>query len=76
VLEGGTDEEILEWCYTNGRRLNERDVVVWNSFISKFGLKDFMSGRLVEMKKANGVADRDDIQTITELMDYEEGRVK
>ena len=23
VLEGGSDEEILEWCYQKGRRLNE-----------------------------------------------------
>lgn len=23
VLKGGTDEEILEWCFERGRRLNE-----------------------------------------------------
>ncbi len=23
VLQGGTDEEILEWCFNTGRRLNE-----------------------------------------------------
>src|SRR5205085_2388722 len=37
VLKGGTDEEILDWCYTNGRRLNEGDLVVWNGFVSKLG---------------------------------------
>jgi hypothetical protein len=26
VQEGGTDEEVLEWCYTTGRRLNEGDI--------------------------------------------------
>src|SRR5947209_19076992 len=27
VLKGGSDEEILDWCYTNGRRLNDGDLV-------------------------------------------------
>jgi len=26
VLQGGTDEEILEWCFEKGRRLNEGDL--------------------------------------------------
>ncbi len=37
VLTGGTDEEILEWCFEHGRRLNERDIFVWNAFFSKLG---------------------------------------
>ena len=41
VFKGGTDEEILEWCYSNGRRLNEGDLVVWNGFVSKVGWTDF-----------------------------------
>ena len=28
VLEGGSDEEILEWCFEKGRRLNEGDLFV------------------------------------------------
>src|SRR5207302_8398248 len=28
VAQGGTDEEILEWCFEKGRRLNEGDIVV------------------------------------------------
>src|SRR5437667_6217776 len=27
VLQGGTDEEIIEWCFEKGRRLNEGDLV-------------------------------------------------
>src|SRR6202521_2083174 len=41
VLEGGSDEEILEWCFQNGRRLNEGDLTVWNCFMAKFGWNDF-----------------------------------
>ena len=37
VLEGGSDEEILEWCYQKGRRPNEGDLLVWNNFSSSAG---------------------------------------
>jgi hypothetical protein len=74
VLEGGTDEEILEWCFEKGRRLNEGDLVVWNNFIAKFGWNDFASPTLARLKKENGVEDRDDIQTIGQLIDFEEKR--
>jgi hypothetical protein len=74
VLEGGTDEEILEWCFENGRRLNEADLVVWNNFMAKFGWNDFATPTLERLKRENGVSDRADIQTIGDLMDFEEKR--
>src|SRR3954470_5688067 len=74
VLKGGTDEEILEWCYQNGRRLNEGDLVVWNGFVSKLGWNDFASSILDEAKQKHGVADRTDIATITEWIDFDEKR--
>src|SRR5437764_14008061 len=46
VKQGGTDEEILEWCYENGRRLNEGDLTVWNNFMAKFGWNDFATPTL------------------------------
>src|ERR1051325_4047449 len=55
VLNGGTDEEILDWCYTNGRRLNEGDLVVWNAFVSKLGWNDFASSTLEEAKQELGI---------------------
>ena len=74
VLQGGSDEEVLEWCYEKGRRLNEGDLVVWNEFMTKFGWNDFRSPALKKMKQTLGIADRDDIQTIGDLMDFEEKR--
>ena len=74
VLEGGTDEEILEWCYEKGRRLNQGDLTVWNEFMRKFGWNDFATPRLERDKQAAGVADRDDLQTIGQFIDWEEGR--
>ena len=76
VLEGGGDEEILEWCYQKGRRLNEGDLLVWNNFSRKFGWNDFATPTLVRRKKALGISDRADIQTMGDLFDFEEGRRK
>src|SRR5256886_5301926 len=38
VKKGGTDEEILEWCFTVGRRPSENYIYVWNEFMRKRGL--------------------------------------
>lgn len=74
VLTGGSDEEILEWCYTQGRTLDETDLMVWNGFAAKLGWKDFASNRLQQLKTECGLAHRDDIQTMSDFMDVDEGR--
>ena len=74
VLEGGSDEEILEWCYAKGRRLNEGDLRVWNGFISKLGWNDLATPILEEQKQRDGISDRIDIVTIPDLIDLDEGR--
>lgn len=74
VLKGGTDEEILDWCYTNGRRLNEGDLLVWNSYVSKLGWNDFATTVLEEGKQQCGASDRSDINTISDFIDFEEKR--
>jgi gluconokinase len=74
VGAGGTDEEILDWCFANGHRLYKNDIEIWNGFISKLGWNDFASGHLAKSKAAAGLADRDDIQTLGHLFDVEEGR--
>ncbi len=63
TLQGGTDEEILEWCFRNGRCPNDEEVLVWNGFMSKRGWRDEASEALAEEKKERGFAHRDDIQT-------------
>jgi gluconokinase len=74
VLEGGTDEEILEWCFANGRRLDEGDAKIWTGFITKLGWKDAVTPHLEKAKTEAGFADRADIQCMPQLMDAEEGR--
>ena len=29
TLEGGTNEEILEWCFKNGRKPSDEEILVW-----------------------------------------------
>jgi gluconokinase len=76
VLQAGTDEEILEWCFDKGRKPNEGDIFVWNAFVSKLGWRDFTTPALEEQKQKIGIADRSDIATIADMMDFEEGRTK
>ena len=75
VAEGGSDEEILEWCYERGRRLNQGDLTIWNGFLSKLGWKDFVTPRLEQGKQECGATDREDIQTVGDLIDFEEKRL-
>ncbi len=74
VLQGGSDEEILEWCFEKGRRLDDGDLLVWNSFVSKFGWNDQATKRLEELKEKFGVPHRTDIVTIPDLLDLDEKR--
>ena len=74
TLEGGTDEEILEWCFQHGRRPNEEDIEVWNGFILKRGWRDNGSAELAATKEREGLGDRDDIQTFVDYHDVDEGR--
>ena len=74
VAQGGTDEEILEWCIQNGRRPNDEEIEVWNGFILKRGWRDKGSAELAETKKREGLGDRDDIQTFVDYHDVDEGR--
>jgi gluconokinase len=63
TLQNGTDEEILDWCFQNGRRPSEEEIFVWNAFMTKRGWRDDVSEWLVEEKKKRHFAHRDDIQT-------------
>jgi gluconokinase len=74
VLQGGSDGEILGWCFTQGRRLNETDILIWNEFIRKRGWNDTANIRLVAWKAESGHANRDDLQTIPDYTDVLEGR--
>jgi hypothetical protein len=74
TLEGGSDEEIVEWCFARGRRPSEEEISIWNAFLAKRGWRDEASADLQAAKERSGFGDRDDIQTWMDLHDAEEGR--
>jgi hypothetical protein len=76
VLQGGSDDEILEWCYSTGRRLNDGDLFVWNGFVIKLGWRDRLTAFFEETKAKAGLAHRTDIVTVADLIDFEEGRME
>ena len=73
VKQGGTDEEILQWCFDVGRRPSDNDVYVWNEFMRKRGWNDEVSEVLNRRKTEGGMADRSDIQTSFQFIDADEG---
>jgi len=74
VLAGGTDEEILQWCFENGRKLEEADLFIWNSFAKKLGWNDVATPLVQKLKRKSGLAERDDIVTMFDYFDADEGR--
>jgi Domain of unknown function (DUF5069) len=75
VEKGGTDEEILQWCFKVGRRPSEADTYVWNEFMRKRGWNDEVSDILERRKKEAGMSDRADILTSFQFIDADEGRL-
>ncbi len=75
VKQGGTDEEILRWCFTVGSRPSEDQIYVWNEFMRKRGWNDEVSETLKRRKQEAGMSDRSDIQTAFQFIDADEGRL-
>tara|TARA_R110002020_G_scaffold207342_1_gene412895 strand:+ start:33 stop:458 length:426 start_codon:yes stop_codon:yes gene_type:complete len=74
TLAGGSDEEILAWCFEQGRDLNETDLIVWHDFLTKKGWKDGTTASLIKRKASSGLSDRHEIETMVEYFEYDEGR--
>jgi Domain of unknown function (DUF5069) len=75
VSEGGTDEEILDWCFEVGRKPSEDDLYVWNEFMRKLGWNDEVSEMVLRRKTEAGMDDRSDIQTSFQFIDADERRL-
>jgi uncharacterized protein DUF5069 len=74
VREGGTDEEILWWCFDKGRRPSDTEIYVWNEFMRKRGWNDEITETLKRRKKEAGMAGRSEIDTMFAFIDADEGR--
>jgi gluconokinase len=71
---GGTDEQILHWCFMQGTQPTEAEMYIWNEFMRKRGWNDEASAILARRKQEAGMADRDEIETMFQFIDADEGR--
>jgi len=77
VLEGGSDDEILAWCFTAGRKPDDEQILVWNKFMLKRGWRDEDDGSTQELedyKAASGLGHRTDLVTFFDYYEVDEGR--
>jgi len=74
TLESGSDEAIFDWCCENGRRLGEADILIWNEYARKIGWNDTRTDMLATYKAESGLSHRDDILTMFDFMNADEGR--
>lgn len=74
VKSGGSDEEILDWCFDAGRCPTKEEIFVWNEFMRKRGWNDEISSILERRKNEEGMSARTDIETMFAFIDADEGR--
>lgn len=75
ALTDQADEEILEWCFENGRRLTDEEILIYNSFMSKRGWRDDETDDFIPSKiKEYGIADDANAITDFDLIEIDEGR--
>ena len=72
VRDGAEDEDVLEWCFKQGRTPGPEEIQFWNTFILKRGWRDESTPGLQADKEASGLGDRDDILTYVDLFKAEE----
>nr|MBI3612776.1 DUF5069 domain-containing protein [Nitrospirota bacterium] len=74
VRQGGSDEEIAQWCFQRGLLPNKLQMRIWNEFARKFGWNDVAAKFLARIKREDGLEHRTDIVTTFDLIDLREGR--
>jgi gluconokinase len=72
--QGATDDEMIEWAFTSGRRPSDDEISMWNEFMRKFGWRDAATEILERRKREAGMQDRAEIETMFQFIDADEGR--
>jgi gluconokinase len=73
VQTGGTDGEILAWCFARGGARTDEECEIWNDFLRKRGWRDARSDALQTRVRESGLGGRS-IETFFDLIDVDEGR--
>jgi len=74
VRQGASDDDMLEWAFTSGRRPTDDEITMWNEFMRKFGWRDHAAEILERRKREAGMQDRAEIETMFQFIDADEGR--
>jgi hypothetical protein len=74
VKAGGTDDELLNWCYQRGRHPTDEEIEVWNEFMRKRGWNDDGTPMVLKRLAEIHCEHRTDIQTSFDFIDLDEGR--
>ncbi len=69
-----SNEEAWNWAMQHGVAPTEEQIEVWNSFMTKRGWRDEATETLVRRKIEGGFENREDIQTMFDYIDLDEGR--
>ncbi len=75
VAEGLDDDALLAWAFEAGRRPSDEEIEIWNDFMSKRGWNDAVTPTLERRKKESGFEARDEIRTMFDYIDADEGRL-
>jgi hypothetical protein len=75
VLSGKSDAEALEWCFANGRRLTDEEILIYNSFMSKRGWHDDETDQFIpDSIRQYGLVDDGTLCTDFDVIEKDEGR--
>jgi gluconokinase len=74
VKEGLDDESLWAWAVKRGSEPTAEQIEVWNGFMSKRGWRDEANEILIRRKKESGFENQDEIQTMFDYIDADEGR--
>jgi len=74
VLAGATDQQALAWARQNGIQRSAFEQDWWIAFMKTAGFRDRLTGKLAQRKAEAGLSGRNDIQTMFDFMDADEGR--
>ena len=82
VLEGGSDEDILNWVKENGKSLTDEEKAEWNNMVLTFGPKAEMAQKAFDRNKAAlaekrgvSVEELSHITTWCSLIEHDEDRM-
>ena len=75
ALEGGSDDEVLEWVEKRGGRRSDEECHAWNQFLMKRGWHDptDVVERLRQRIRESGLESKP-IETYFDYIDFDEGR--